>query len=253
MKCLPDILLWYFETESDVLNINTHTWRAPSWSWASQNWHGSLIHLHCKQSIAKVHSVLCEPSGADPTGELAFAHLTLTAHLVSACLKRQGTEDALSYLIEISNGHQIVRTEIRHIYSMTNYFGLSDPRLAVGIPYLGIIIAQIGSTVQEVGLRKVFGIEGPIIRRDTSFLLLAKHPDNTERWLRIGVLVIMDIDEHLAIADVNAQGEYKVGQWDKFDEKPSKKLKAALVKRTLQARDTFRLFDEAPMQNITIW
>lgn len=66
-------------------------------------------------------------------------------------------------------------------------------------------------------------------------------------------MIIKDIDKNLAIKDVNAQGEYEVDLRDESDEEVSKELRAALEKRTLQARDTLRLFDEAPMQDITIW
>ncbi|OAK99514.1 HET-domain-containing protein, partial [Phaeosphaeriaceae sp. SRC1lsM3a] len=76
-KCLPEMLLWYFRTSPDILNINTDPWRAPSWSWASQNWNRDLELLPCQESVAKVKDILCEPSGVDPTGQLATAHLTL--------------------------------------------------------------------------------------------------------------------------------------------------------------------------------
>jgi hypothetical protein len=252
-KCLPKMLLWYFEMDPDVLNNNTVTWRAPSWSWASQNLVGRLSYLDCERSIAKVHCVACEPSGADPTGKLAFAHLTLATKLIPACLKRQGTEDAPDYAIQISDGHQIVSDKSDYANLRTNYFGLSDPRLAAGIPSLDIIIAQIGNSIAEVRLDYDYSIKDPVTTRDTFCLLLAKHSDNTERWSRIGILRITDNDEELALEDVKAQDEHKVDAYDEYNEVVGEKLRAVLKKRIEQARDTFRLFDEAPMQDITIW
>lgn len=257
-KCLPEMLLWYFRTSPDILNINTDPWRAPSWSWASQNWNRDLELLPCQESVAKVKDILCEPSGVDPTGQLATAHLTLMTKALSGSLLLVKGRDAPQYILKLENGYEITQAPNHDLLLTdieTQYFGLSDPRLAGGMPFLDVVMAQIGHYWGEhyIFRHKAFDTEGPTEKHITSCLLLAQHPDYAERWVRVGVAAVTDTGYELAFQDVKVQNGYESDSLSAGSQLMKNKLWIALEKREAQARELFQQFEDAPMQEFVVW
>lgn len=75
---LLKMLCWQNSSQS---SSRVRPWRAPSWSWASIDTTNIAWQRHLgfsvTHSIAEVVDVYCAPSGADPTGTVAFGHLIL--------------------------------------------------------------------------------------------------------------------------------------------------------------------------------
>ncbi|KAF2030601.1 hypothetical protein EK21DRAFT_111693 [Setomelanomma holmii] len=146
---IPD-LLWYFEGAIKIAS----PWRAPSWSWASiQSDYPAgydsfdLNHklLPASRNLAEVADVVCEPLGADKTGELAMAHLTLRTKAVASRLEQ---DESRMYALRIGptivTGMQFLG--ISRQYLETVLVGLLNCRPAVK-DCIDITITQIATCI----------------------------------------------------------------------------------------------------------
>jgi hypothetical protein len=74
-----------------VLNLNTQPFKAPSWSWAAVSTDEATAYIRFRQhmeivKMAEAKDVVCQPCGADPTGKLENAYLTLSTKAIPARL-----------------------------------------------------------------------------------------------------------------------------------------------------------------------
>lgn len=257
-KCLPEMLLWYFETDPGVLNINTETWRAPSWSWASQNWNQDLNWLPCQQSVARIKDILCEPSGVDPTGQLKTAYMTLTTKAISACLLPLKGSDELQYVLRLGPGCETIQASHKHVIWLhleTSFCGISDLRLAAGILCLDVVMVQVGHHWGDhyISRHQAFGTEKWTKKHITSCILLAQHPDHTERWVRVGLVAVTDVAYESAFQDVKEQDGCDDEWLYHGTEAMTERLRTALETRAAQSREIFQRFEDAPMQDFVMW
>jgi hypothetical protein len=90
-------MLWYPTTVSyrAVLDrpIHSNGWHAPTWSWASldggveyHEYHDSRNENLSHEVLIKILEVICVPVGADSTGKLQSARMTLIGRLIPATL-----------------------------------------------------------------------------------------------------------------------------------------------------------------------
>jgi hypothetical protein len=96
---LPEDLLWYSRTP---LRSRTRPWRAPSWSWVSIDttvtYFEDLTSFH--DPMVKIIDAHCTPSGADPTGTVAFGHLLLRGKALDASIHYRYTNDRMRRSVE---------------------------------------------------------------------------------------------------------------------------------------------------------
>jgi hypothetical protein len=234
-------LLWYYQTGPSVLNINIHPWRAPSWSWAAATTNDMIEFAKFRQNIqavktAQVKGVVCQPSGADPTGELEFAHLTLSTKAIPARLMRvddskKTTTPQYVLYVDIDSVNPIEGSSItRQVWhGETGYLGLSDPRLASGIPSLDTMIVEIARYMYDEAGDRTNAPE--TTGSDLRFcMIIARQADREERWVRVGLVVV---SEYLPCTTAER-----------------KKVMQVAAERN---RRILRRLDEVEVQDVTIW
>jgi hypothetical protein len=249
-RTLVSDLLWFFETSTSEMNINVQEWRAPSWSWASVNTNRRLFFFDFSEDMeevemAHVRDVVCQPSGADPTGQLKFAHLTLSTKAISARLKLRSSAYKnklplyiLCFNIDDANiwpADGVTRRE------GTGYSGLSDPRLANRIPYLDVLVTQIACSTNS---RQENSIPDSSKRTRRYYMILAKQIDQQERWVRVGLAFVSEFEPDRT-SQLAGRAVYQSLLADGREE-----LLEETAKRN---REILRLFDEAETQDVTIW
>jgi hypothetical protein len=245
-RTLVKDLLWYCNTS--VLNLNIQPWRAPSWSWAAVSTSDTIAHIHFRQDmevvkLAEVKDVVCQPSGADPTGELEYAYITLSTKAIPARLMRMDNSSeltapryALYFDIASSNIMEVIRIPRLPCDEQTGHHGLSDPRLANGIQCLDVIVVQLARCAFALGKR--YRGYPETIEQDVRFcMVIARHSDQGERWIRVGLATF-------------AEYEPTTVQFAQEDGAETEGLFEELAQRN---RKILRLFDEVEIRDITIW
>ncbi|KAH3947582.1 hypothetical protein HBI81_039660 [Parastagonospora nodorum] len=180
-------LLWYFTAREQ--QPSTSKWRAPSWSWASSSQHSDFRVLPTTEELASVLEVTAQPSGVDPTGELAAASLALRTKAIPA------TFHASTQTIQIDDFSIPLATKNLNFSSIsglyTAYFDLASTS------HTSIILAQLAKCTGE---RRPYlhDVHEPIyIQQEVrSYMILACHGGN---YTRIGLATIAAYDPNTSL------------------------------------------------------
>jgi hypothetical protein len=172
---LLETLLWQNDSRTAT---RVRPWRAPSWSWASIDT-TSLRHPHPyfekSMFLVDVVDAYCAPSGADPTGTVAFGHLILRGRAFGA---------------QLCYGHEHDSTEWQDYDSLQAYICVDDLELACLLDFAawdpGRDYIAEGSTIQ---LLVVTGPRNMSRYRHFPWQLLILKPLYGDTYERIGVVL----------------------------------------------------------------
>lgn len=255
-------LLWYFTEESVDLKTIAQPWRAPSWSWASVYSRSDIRFLPVvTQELTEVKDIVCQPSGIDPTGELVTAHLTFHTKALPAVIKRDSQaldSVAPQYSIILDNDFTIpkaTRSSSHSLFTLgTGHIDLSDSRLNNGIEHLDIVLAQIASGVEKprVWLHNIYP-PIPFVQEIRSYMLLARQEDNNERWIRIGLALIAEHEPDIALYGPCPESVSRADKEKRVRRMTPEVIERKLEERAERNRQIFRRFDDAGLQNLTVW
>jgi hypothetical protein len=251
-------LLWYFMEEPDDVTTSDHVttpWTAPSWSWASRPFKSSIPRAHflpVTKELAQVKDIVCEPSGADPTGGLkTTAHLTLVTKAVSASLEYSDSR----FTIILGQDFKISKSPPAYLYDDSNlatgYLDLDEPKNGP----LHILLAQIACCTTE---RRAYlyghDMRIPFQQEIRHYMLLAKH---NEHWNRIGLATIAEYEPDTAWYGCEYGSDARTLDPDKkaaiIGTKTPDELKALLEERAVRNRAIFQRFDESETQDLVVW
>ena len=241
-------LLWYFKPDPGLAATKTEPWRAPSWSWACMDWTPGFITLPVTEELAEVRSIVCEPSGLDPTGELESANLSLRTKVVPASMELRLEEGRPRY--ELRFGDEFVMTQayipVRYNldYAETGFFALSDERLNDGITCLPVAVAQIASWLGRREVRTPNSVYFHVKTPDEVrlYLLLARDATHLGCCVRIGLVLITAYDPDLTLCP-----------WPHLLRMRCEEIEKELEKNGIQKSELFDLFDKSEEVDITIW
>jgi hypothetical protein len=231
-------MLWFFKESEKRGSTNSKAlpWRAPSWSWASVTFSSKIRFLPVTQELAVVKEVTCKPSGADATGELETAHLTLTTTAIPARFDRSSNS------ICVEGGLDIFKAPDKYSHSRynteTGYFDLHPPPSEVDI-----VLAQMAVCTGEQQVY-LYGLYEPIhiVQEIRSYVVLAKR--EAEGWLRIGLATIAKYTPDMTLSTLDKE---------EITHLTREEIEALLEERAEQSRSMFRLFDGTGMQDMVIW
>ncbi|KAH7082151.1 heterokaryon incompatibility protein-domain-containing protein [Paraphoma chrysanthemicola] len=190
-------LLWYFDDEENSITP-AETWRAPSWSWASRRPSMKRLdmqYLPASQKLAEVTNIVCQPIGADTTGQLAMAHLTIRAKGLLGHLVCSSPPTATQSICEIIVGNSIIRKAGPYASNTTAHFGLDSFRRAGRTESLEVIIVQLAKHTENTTMFVPTTLQAvKVVREVRSCMILARDSKDTDHWIRIG-LVAVDLHE----------------------------------------------------------
>jgi hypothetical protein len=255
-------LLWYSaeEQQGGKADSEAQQWRAPSWSWASRDWASRAHFLPVTKEFAKFKNIVCQPSGADPTGELErTAHFTLVTKTVPASLEYSQTDSGCFIRL---GPNSIIRKAPEHTwYSLVNmdtgYIDLENSLLPKKNGSVDILLAQIANCT---GRRQpyLYGHHAPIpIQQEVrSYMLLARRPNDEndgESWIRIGLATIAKYEPNMAIYGPHAETFSDEEKEEKVKLLTRIQIKKALRRRAAVNRSMFRRFDQSETQDLVVW
>ena len=115
-KTLLSDLLWYVSIESITYTIDFSrlghrpAFRAPSWSWASVSLPVQSFYIHHGEELepnCSVRKAICQPRGADFTGDVHSGHIVLQGNLIPTVLEHhpdiQNTPQLRHYKLSVLN------------------------------------------------------------------------------------------------------------------------------------------------------
>ncbi|KAL5113915.1 hypothetical protein ACEQ8H_008198 [Pleosporales sp. CAS-2024a] len=239
-------MLWYFEeqegeerskeekTRTDQEADSAPNWRAPSWSWAATSVASGIWFLPVTRKLASVKDVLCKPSGADSTGELQSAFLTLTAKVLRA--------NYLAGTIYIKDSFPIRKAPITSLQdSRTGYLDLKDVHNAE------LVFAQMASFTEKkyVYLYEVYD-RVSIDQEVRMHLILTRRGDH---WIRVGAATIAayEPDETLYAGRPREERKAIVNAMSR------EMIVSKLEQQADRTREMFRCFDEADVRDLIMW
>ncbi|KAH3909373.1 hypothetical protein HBI56_185780 [Parastagonospora nodorum] len=249
-------LLWYFQEvpeddeniqeeqteeeddKAEKTEIQVQPWRAPSWSWASASFTSKTRFLPVTKELANVRDIVCKPSGADPTGELETARLTLTTKALPAHLDSAG----MICLADALELQELPRSYSHHQFTLeTGYLNL-DTAVAIDI-----LFAQLTTCTgeQKVHLHNVYA-DIHITQEVRSYLLLARRADG---WVRVGIAAIAEYEPDKTVF-ARAKREYRQ---DMLKHKTREEVVAIVEQQAERNRSVFRMFDESETQDLVVW
>jgi len=207
------------------------------------------------QELARVTDVVCQPSGADTTGELATAHLILRTKALPARLERS-REPSYSYFLRL-NSPTISQNASRHLVDLQNLdsglIGLSDPRLADGIDSLDVVVAQMATSTRtrKVQVWKTLS-SFEVAQEVRTYLLLARDGEMNDRWIRIRLLSIAE-DGHKRMDRYDFFNSHDKKWPEKNPPESKEAFEEELNEYAGAHQEIFRRFDECLDQDLTIW
>jgi hypothetical protein len=119
---LLDDMLWYTKPKRRPKQPKPAIWRAPSWSWVSNDSEISYLVVDCEYAW-KWHSPKVQPwvfaaectlAGVDPTGQVTAGHAMLLGRTLSRCLKLRKVDQQFHYdlsLPRIDGSEDVYTTE----------------------------------------------------------------------------------------------------------------------------------------------
>jgi hypothetical protein len=246
-KTLVPGLLWYYRTQSNTSTNDTQEWRAPSWSWASANGKSDLRFLPVSdQELATVEEVICQPSGADPCGELTSAHLTLSAKTMSANLEYH-PGDSEEFMIRLGHHDLTIPKTLNDNFIETGYLDLTPLSKA----NTNILLVQLTTSTSELllYLHDIYP-SIPYTQIIRTYLVLVQ--DN-QQWKRIGLASIAEYDTHTALYGSSSKTLSQQEKEDFIRATSRDRIAHLLESSASPARSIFQLFDASPLSYITIF
>ncbi|KAH5757458.1 hypothetical protein HBI37_181060 [Parastagonospora nodorum] len=244
-------LLWYpqvIEEEERTKRMPTEltnhkAWRAPSWSWASHDWQSDFRVLPSTKALAEVKHISCQPTGVDPTGELATANLTLRTKCTPAYFDKGSKTLHLDGFEIPAAAPRISSYLVSELY--TCYFGL-DATYVENQPEM--VFAQIAestgdSTVYLYGVHELLHFEQEV----KLFMLLAKQSDG--HWIRVGLATIALYEPEVALFT----GCSREGRQDVVKGMTQEEIRSVLEQGAERKRVLFRRLDTLEMRDLTVW
>jgi hypothetical protein len=230
-------LLWFFKESGRRGGANNIAlpWRAPSWSWASVIFGSEIRFLPVTQELAVVQEVICKPSGADPTGELEAAHLTVTTKTLPASF------DNCSGVMCIDGSLDVLKATDKYSHSRynieTGYFDLHPPPSDVDI-----VLAQMALCTGEQQVY-LHGVHAPIHieQQIRSYVVLARRDAG---WLRIGLATIAEYTPDMILGGYDKRAITNMSR---------EGIEALLEESADQNRSIFRRIDGTDVKDIVIW
>lgn len=266
-KTLVLDLLWMFcyKKGPKVLHNSARPWRAPSWSWASEDFQPDLRYSSVARwpaekltELANVKQFACEPSGADSTGELITAYLTLSAKVIPARLCRILNDNDQEYCIDLHDGNGLLEVTDREFTGYpklgAGYMDLNDARLASGIESLDILLAEIASCI---GKRTV-DLESQTHRCTQQvryYMLLARHEDiilHRDHWVRVGLASIAVYTPTETVRDLNREGDQAQKTEAELAGMPKPEV-PMMLEEPKRCRELLRRFDDAETQDFVVY
>jgi hypothetical protein len=261
-RTLVSNLLWYFSEDinEEKVHGDSEPWTAPSWSWASRNWTSKAYFLPVTQELASVKSIVCQPSGADPTGKLKpTAHLTLSTKALPASLEH--SKIGSGHIVRLDPNLVIGKAAEHSWYYLscmeTSYVDLDTSLLSKNAGSTDILMAQISNCTGQYQLNP-YGhhISIPYQQEVRSYILLARRPqagDGKERWIRIGLALISAYEPDKAIYGPNAEtldDEEKEGMIESLTREDICEM---LEEGAAPNRAIFRRFDDLETRDVVVW
>ena len=161
----------------DISSSSSDGYTAPTWSWASiplgagTRWAGPI---DSSKPLAQVVSVHCEPSGKDPFGAVAEAHLQLTAPVIEArIIYDVDPSGSIAYFAEF-RGHQ-TEVSVDYALCLPGRWNVKDGETVLCV-YLGMAVAKKALH------------EGQHWRWPFKAMVLKSEDTSRQKWMRIGLL-----------------------------------------------------------------
>jgi hypothetical protein len=245
-KTLVPGLLWYYRTQSSISTTDPLEWRAPSWSWASANEKSDMRFLPVSdQELATVKEVTCQPSGADPTGELSSAHLILSAKTMTAHLEFR-PDSADEYIIRLDHHDFIIPKTANDNFIETGYLDLTPLPTA----NTNILLVQLTSSTFDL-LLYLHNIYPSIPYTQTirTYLVLAQH---NQKWSRIGLASIAEYNTQTTPYSALPQPHSSQKKEDYIQATTPEQITQTLESHASLPRSLFHLSDTSQHQDILI-
>jgi hypothetical protein len=249
-RTLVSNLLWYFMEDAGHI---TTPWTAPSWSWASRTFKSSSSRAHflpVTKELAKIKDLVCQPSGADPTGGLkTTANLTLVTKAIPASLECSDSQ----FSIFLSQDFKISKTPPAYFYHIsslaTGYLDLDESNGP-----LDILLAQVACCTSK---RHTY-LHGhdrriPFQQEVRYYMLLARKSHNGNHWTRIGLATIAEYDPNLALYGPDSAALDSDEKATRMKNMTLEAIQATLEEAAERNRAIFRRFDDLELQDIVIW
>jgi hypothetical protein len=256
-RTLLSNLLWYPQVteeaseskEQEAPQNAKNPWRAPSWSWASNDWLSEFRVLPTTKELAEVRNTSCQPSGADPTGELSFANLTLRTKLIPARFDCSSGTIHLDGLVISTALPRISSYILSELY--TCYFDLKNEYLE---NQPNILLAQIAECTGDSQVYLYAVHENMHFKQEVrSFMLLAKRDNENENenegWLRVGLATIAIYEPEMTLFT----GRKREERQDVVKGMTRGEIRKALEDRADLNRELFRRWDEIKLQDVVVW
>ncbi|KAH3909375.1 hypothetical protein HBI56_185760 [Parastagonospora nodorum] len=239
-------MLWYRQEVdgSEIYRGEVRPWRAPSWSWVSRDWPADFRVLPTTREIAQVLDVSCQPAGADPTGQLESATLTLRTKVLRARFEiGSRTIDLFSGDLKIP---QAVFQETSYILSelCTGYLDFDEQYQP------DILLAQIAECSGDCRMF-LAGLPAPVhvTQEVLSFMLLARREEREEGWRRVGLATIAAYEpDSSSFACLTSEERCKIIGDKRKCERPRVSDESAEWKRAL-----FQRLNDSEMQDLLVW
>jgi hypothetical protein len=263
-RTLLSNLLWYFmeeEEEKRVADPEERPWTAPSWSWASRACTSKVHFLPVTSELAEVKDVVCQPSGADPTGELeSDAHLTLVTAAVPVTLERGPDTPKSPYTIRLDNDFTISPTSNSHSWSVsglgTGYLDLDESKPLQPHDSVEILLAQIATCTADHNLNLSDVHERyQYLQEVRSYMLLARdsHDSNNNRWTRIGVATIAAYEYETFLFGPDGKTFTHAEIVERLKQMARKDIVSTLEKGANRNRAIFQRFDDTETRDLVVW
>jgi hypothetical protein len=278
-KSIMADLLWYRyiepESKSYVYDLVNTRWRAPSWSWVSTEFSGGPVEfLDLGTSLVQVVEAVVERAGKDPNGEVASAFLQLKAKALNATSELlPGVNSRVVVKISIDG---MIITEASHrslgllvgLLAMTALLNLHPNRIRPS-QLQRIRVLSIGKYTQQIPTwsdskyrlseEQRDAVQALGLRQEVRpCLLIAKDETDQGRWKRIGLMVIAEYQVPLGspgtsppIPRVHWRDVFK--RLNQPDGLSKEDIRQMFEDGCKAGREIFRAFDDAPMQEFTIW
>jgi hypothetical protein len=243
-------LLWYFMEDAGHV---TTPWTAPSWSWASRAFKSGSARAHflpVTKELATVKDLVCQPSGADPTGGLkTTAHLTLETKAIAASLEYSD----LRWNISLGHDYKISQTPPAYFYHIsslaTGYLDLDKSNGPTDI-----LLAQIACcTSKRHAYLHGHDSRIPFQQEVRYYMLLARKPHDNNHWTRIGLVTIAEYEPNLALYGPDSATLDSDEKAERIKNMTPEEIEATLEESAARNRAIFGHFDDSETQDIVIW
>ncbi|KAH7070451.1 heterokaryon incompatibility protein-domain-containing protein [Paraphoma chrysanthemicola] len=255
-------LLWYFTTRPGSTDLSTtattaEVWRAPSWSWASMTTPArdlNIQYLPASQNLAEVTNIVCKPAGADTTGQLAMAHLTISAKALLGHLVCSSPPTARHSPYEVIVGNFAIRKSPWYESNEATHFGLDSFHHAHQLEPLEVIIVQLAKHTDITKTHVPWTSEDTeTVHEVRSYMILTRDSTDPDHWIRIGLVAIDIVEPAPSLRDDVRDSVQITGEGDLQQQQALASFVAELQQEASLPRQLTHLFAEAETQEFVVW